>query len=278
MRTFQGKFWGGIATRAITLWVLAVFAIAAGAQPAKLQFEVASVKPQRAPVTWADPPGLLRPVKPGGVFDAPRATLEQLLMFAYDLRFYRIVGGPGWLRKDYFAIRAKAAGDVPEGDLKLMLRGLLEERFTLSTHLESRELQYQALVLARPDGPAGPNVSRVERCDAEYVDELRRKFPEKYSISPGTVGLCSSGGSAALADYLGIRLGAVVIDHTGVGGNFYYTLRSQMPGGVLGPERADPDLPALSTALRDQLGVRLESRKGPVEVLVIDSVHPPTED
>jgi uncharacterized protein (TIGR03435 family) len=94
---------------------------------------------------------------------------------------------------------------------------------------------------------------------------------------------CSSPGVTQLADLLTIGLDTPVIDATGLSGSFYYTLRSQFrPVATwFGTSRFasnDPDLPALSTALDEQLGLRLESRRGPFDVLVIDSVQQPTEN
>ena len=92
---------------------------------------------------------------------------------------------------------------------------------------------------------------------------------------------CSSVGLNDLAIFLSLA-GTLIIDATGLTESFYYTLRSQfspLPAALAGrPNTPDPNLPALSTALEEQLGVRLQSRKAPVEVLVIDSVERPTPD
>ena len=256
------------------------FAVAAQAQ--KPAFEVASVKPQRElPAPFS--PDLMPRVKPGGVFSPTYATVEDLLAFAYDLKPYRISGGPDWIRHDRFAINARAGGDVSADGMKLMVQSLLEDRFNLRTHVERRDMRFGALVLARPDGRPGPSLLPIDECSPAVVNELRRKFPEKYPgpVSGGVAG-SSSPGVTQLADMLTIGLGTPVVDATGLTGCFYYSFRSQFSLarallGARGP-REDPSLPALSTALEDELGLKLESRRGPMDVLVIDSVQQPTED
>ena len=91
---------------------------------------------------------------------------------------------------------------------------------------------------------------------------------------------CSSKGLGDLALLLSIGQGTKVIDATGLTDSFYYTLRAQFSAAaaVFGPTNTDPNLPALSTALEEQLGLKLQSRRAPVEVLVIDSVEMPTPD
>lgn len=116
------------------------------------------------------------------------------------------------------------------------------------------------------------------------MNELRRKDPDKYLNPPGAMGgmsSCSPSGVEMLADYLTLRLGTPVIDATGLSGPFYYLLTAQLPPmtfsiGALKGESSD--LPALSTALEEQLGLKLESRNGPVDVLVVDTVQQPTEN
>jgi uncharacterized protein (TIGR03435 family) len=245
------------------------------------RFEVASVKPAGEPLSIMGIANSMPQARPGGRFNSTHATVEHLLMFAHDLRPYRIVGGPDWLRKDLFQINAIAGSDAPADQIKLMVRSLLEERFNLVTHVEPREMRFQALVRTRPDGPLGPSLFSIDECTPVIVNELRRKFPERYPTpGNGMTGGCTRSGVDLLADLLTIGLDTPVTDATGLKGSFYYTIRSQfrgLPPGLRVPE-ADPDLPALSTALEEQLGLKLESRRGPIDVLVIDSVQQPTEN
>jgi uncharacterized protein (TIGR03435 family) len=162
-----------------------------------------------------------------------------------------------------------------------MVRSLLEDRFKLVTRVEQREMRFLALVRARPNGALGPGLIRIDECSPAIVNELRRKFPEKYPMPiGGTISACSSKGLGDLALLLSLGQDTPVIDLTGLTDSFYFTLHSQFAGlaRLVGRERTDPNLPALSTALDEQLGVKLESRRGPVEVRVIDSVQEPDEN
>jgi uncharacterized protein (TIGR03435 family) len=186
------------------------------------------------------------------------------------------------VRQDTFEISAKAENDAPAAEIKLMVRSLLEERFKLVIHMERREMQVLALVRARPDGPLGSGLVRIDACSPAIVNKLRRDSPEKYPTpGAGMLSACSSKGLGDLAALLTIGQGTPVIDATGLTDSFYYTFRSQFTPAAALTGRAtndDPNLPALSTALDERLGLKLQSRKGPIEVLVIDSVEQPTPD
>jgi uncharacterized protein (TIGR03435 family) len=135
-----------------------------------------------------------------------------------------------------------------------------------------------ALVPVRPEAPLGPALIRIDACSPAIIEDLRQRFPDRYP-TPGS-GLssgCSSRGLDNLATLLSIG-NTPVIDATGLTGSFYFTIRSQISAAVPGRANNDPNLPALSTALNEQLGLKLESRRAPVDVLVIDSVQAPTEN
>jgi uncharacterized protein (TIGR03435 family) len=220
----------------------------------------------------------------GGVFTATYATVEHLLMFAYDLRDYRIVGGPDWIRRDIFEVRAKADSDAPADQIRLMTRSLLEERFKLVAHMEPRAMRHYALVLAAGDAALGPSVFRMDvECSPATLSELRRKFPEKYPtpIGSGILSGCSNDGLSQFADYLSVRLGTPILDRTGLKGPYHYILRAQLPtpSSTLGRPAGDsPDLPSLSTALEKQLGLKLQSLNDSLPVLLIDSVQRPSQN
>ena len=256
------------------------------AQQAKPQFEVASVRRQSEPIKAENvASGMIPRALPGGRFSVTHVTVESLLAFAYDVRPYRIMGGPDWVRQDLFAVNAKAENDASADEIKLMLRSLLGERFNLVAHMEPREMRVQALVRTGPDAPLGPGIFRMDdECVPAVVNDLRRRFPEKYPspMANGMMSGCSTSGVNYLADYLTMRLQVPVIDATGLEGHFYYSLTAQLPpftpSGLGRPLSDSSDLPGLATALREQLGLKLESRKGPVDVLVIDAVQQPTEN
>ena len=257
---------------------------ALGAQDARPAFEVASVRPQHEPLTAQNvASGAIPRALPGGRFSHSHLTVDALLLFAYDLKPYQVEGLPDWARSERFAIDARAAGDVPPERIKLMGQRLLEDRFKLVTRKEARPMRVQALVRARPDGALGRNIFRMEdECTPAVVNELRRKLPGKYLApsAPGMMSGCSPSGVNYLADYLMLHLGVPVIDATGLQGPHYYSLTADLPApsSRLGAPRSNPDNPALSTALAEQLGLKLESRNGPVDVLVVESVQRPAEN
>ena len=262
----------------VAVWVVAaLLGASVAAQQGKPRFEVASVKRAASRTLGANP---VPRAHPGGRFGADFATVGDLLWFAYGVRQDRIVG-PDWVRQDRFEINARAATDVPAGEIRLMVQSLLEDRFKLVAHIEPREMRFLALVRARPDGPLGPGLVLMDECSPAIVNELRRKFPEKYPTpGGGMTSACSSAGLGSLADLLSLGQDIPIIDATGLKESFYFTIRSQFsPASALfGSVNNDPNLPALSTALTEQLGLKLEARRGPLDVLVIDSVEEPSEN
>ena len=264
-----------------TAWVLValVSGVSVVAQQSASRFEVASVKrTESRTVSMAPIPRSY----PGGRFRADITTVDGLLRFAYGIRQDLIVGGPDWVRQDRFEISARANADATADQITLMVRSLLEDRFNLVAHIERREMQVLALVRARPDAPLGPNLISIEECSPRVVNDLRQKFPQKYPtpMGQGVIDGCSSTGLSTLAILLSSGQGPPVIDATGLTDSYYYTIRSQFtPNAAFsGPGNTDLKLPALSTALAEQLGLKLQPGREVVEVLVIDSVAPPTLD
>jgi uncharacterized protein (TIGR03435 family) len=249
-------------------------------------FDVASVKPQREPLTAENVvSGAIPRALPGGRFNHSHVTVEALLTFAWDLRPHQVVGAPDWVRNDRFAIDAKAGRDVPPGQITLMVQALLEDRFKLVAHIEPREMRVQALYLAKTNKALGPGLFRMDdECTPGVVNALRKELPEKYLLPRGSGGgatSCSPSGVGMLAEYLTLRLGTPVVDATGLEGAYYYLLSAELPPMVSGlgaPKSDSPTPPALSTALEEQLGLKMESRRVTVPVLVIDSIQQPTEN
>jgi uncharacterized protein (TIGR03435 family) len=229
--------------------------------------------------------------------------LRGLIQFAYQLQGFQVDGGPGWISSDRFDIVAKAEGDpppVPPGgppdEMMLMLRTLLAERFKLAMHKETRELPVYALVIARADGKLGPRLHQSST-DCQSLLTPRPGGPPPVAPAPGARPLCGLRGGPAsltaggfplsqLASALSQRLQRVVVDRTGLTGNFDFDLTfapDQIPKELQGPDAPpsppiDPNAPSIFTALQEQLGLKLDSQKGPVEVSVIDRVERPTED
>ena len=284
----------------LTLVCAAVTVAAQAPAPEKLpMFEVASVRVNKT----AQFNRLFQP-QPGGRFNATNLRLRDLVQFAYQVRPFQIEGGPDWMDTTSFDIVAKAPGEVPAvqpggppSPYALMLRSLLADRFTLVVHNETRESPIYALTLARPDGKLGPQLSLATTdCAAVMKAAMGRGGPPQAPPMQGDRLLCGMrigpnridmGGFALseLVNGLGVLLGRTVVNHTGLTGNYDLRLtfsREQIPGiplpaGIqLPPE--DPDAPSIFTALQEQAGLKLESTRGPVQVLVVDRAEMPVED
>jgi uncharacterized protein (TIGR03435 family) len=248
-------------------------------------FEVASIKP-----VVGDPPlggGGSSPDR----YDDPDTTLHFLIRVAYDLFDYQVVGGPGWVDSKRWAISAKAPGPVNRVVMRSLLRKLLEDRFALKAHLETRELPTYELVMARTDRRLGP---KIKPAAVDCTPFLSGQRPQQNAPRDPENGfsLCSSGASMSggmitprlngqplseLIRTLEATLQRRVVDKTGLAGNYdveltYLDERFQRQGADASGG------PALFTALQEQLGMRLESSRGPVDVLVVDSASEPTAD
>jgi uncharacterized protein (TIGR03435 family) len=265
------------------LVVIAVFlALTSGevlAEQTTPRFEVASIKPQApGPIAFSEIPRAIPQNRPGGVFNPIHITLKTLILFAYDLMSYQLIGGPDWVVTDQFEVDARAGGDVSNEQLKLMVRTLLSERFQLTMHKEQRTMAFQALVHARPDKTLGPGLIKMNECNGATARRLQQEDPVRYPFPSGpTKAGCSQNGLRVLVDLLAPRLREIVMDATGLTGDFYFTIRFREPTEQpLASEAGDPSIPSLPVALSQQLGLKLESRRGPVDVLVIDSVQLPS--
>jgi uncharacterized protein (TIGR03435 family) len=183
-------------------------------------------------------------------------SLRTLLMLAYGVQAFQIVEGPKWLDSDRFDVDAKPENPASPDQLKLMLRALLADRFRLVLHTETRELPVYAMVLARN----GPKVQ-------EAKDGVR-------GMSGGRDHLKGLMQMPELAQYLSPTLGRTVLDKTGLAGDFDIKLEWTPDESV----KAAGDFAGSSifTAIQEQLGLRLEATKGPVEVLVVDRVEQPS--
>jgi uncharacterized protein (TIGR03435 family) len=225
---------------------------------------------------------------PGGRFTATNMTLRALVRLAYgNASIFRpedqIVGGPGWIDSDRFDIEAKAAEEFaadPDGVTRqhlTMLRTLLEQRFSLKAHMEKREMPIYALVVARKDGKLGPD---LQKSALDCAPGAPPPNGAKCGVTSEGATLVGRGVPiAALVAFLTISpaVGRLVQDETGLDGRFDARLFFVRPF-VLGPGGAvpNPDVdsgPTIFTALQEQLGLKLESRRAPVDVLVIDAVQ-----
>jgi uncharacterized protein (TIGR03435 family) len=290
---------GGVATVGALVVVSSLSAPRLGAQAATAGgpvFEAASVKPNRSgDLRWDLEP------QPGGRLTATNATAAKLVRFAYDLPDFidLVFGGPPWLDSERFDVVTKADGDAPLAEIRLMTRALLKERFKLVAHKETRVLPIYALVRARSDGRLGGQI-RPTGFDCTGVPPPppgRAGFIDAgvrcgvFGFAPGTSLPSGRGGLAfrgvtmeTFAKLLVPMVRRPVSDQTKLTGFFdgEFDLVAEgpppppPPPGM--PDPFDRSFQTIFTALPEQLGLKLDSRRGPVDVLVIDRVEQPTAD
>jgi len=241
---------------------------------AKPEFEVATVKP-------SDPnrPGWGITVNPSGVFRTLNTTLNDLIKFAYGVHPKQVVDAPAWADSDKFDIEGKPdRPGMPSVDqMKAMLQKLLAERFSLSYHKDKRELSAYAITVVK----GGVKIKKEENAAIPI---------------PGFGGLPQRGfnaRNATLAEFAGVMqaqfMDLPVIDQTGLGDTRYSFVVKFTPdpgmrpfGGAAPPPQAQPATadadapPDLFAALEQQLGLRMQKTKTPVDVMIIDKVEKPT--
>jgi uncharacterized protein (TIGR03435 family) len=212
-----------------------------------------------------------------------------LIQNAYQLlQDAQLVGGPTWSTSDRFDIVATVAGNPPPEQIPLMLRALLADRFKLVVHTETRELPIYALVLAGRDRKLGARIRPASfdclaargRGKGALPPESGGRAPCAIRIRPGNF-IAGGTSFAQLADHLARFVDRVVIDQTGLAGTFDFDLEwtpDQWKPDAPQQSPIIPNGPSLFTALQEQLGLKLEPTRGPVDVLVIDSVSQPTPD
>jgi uncharacterized protein (TIGR03435 family) len=275
-----------------------VHALAAQTPPSP-EFEAASVKQNTSVNARRN-----LEVTPGGRFVATYATVRELVTLAYTLPSGRvrddsqISGGPGWINSDHFDVVAKAAG-MPAGldshvaagaarlqettaieQVRLMLRTLLADRFKLTVHDELMTRSVYALVVARKDGRLGPQLHKVEIDCAALRDGVQRSARSEQDkagcggfrlLRPGRLTGHAVTMSLLAANFPG-SLRRIVLDRTGLSGLFDLDLEwtpEQAPAFGTGAT-LPTDGVSIFTAVREQLGLTLESTESQVDVLVID--------
>ncbi len=256
------------------------------------KFDVASVKP----ASPADGRGRLM-LTPDGT-SMQGIPVQMLLHVAFGVDDDRIVGAPSWTKSNRYDIEAKVAPeDAPkldklkQEDRRAMLLPLLVERFNLKYHHETRELPMYALVVAKggpkltiskTEPPPDPNFpARAEGQSRGGIDTRGRMMmaPDRIESQDTTIEM--------LAHALAPQVGHSVVDKTGLTGRYDYTLQwtpdnapPAMPGGDGGAARGDVGKDtaevSLFTAIQEQLGLKLESQKGTVDVIVVDHIDPPS--
>jgi len=252
-----------------------------------LAFEVASVKAD----VPSDVPTGIRPVSAGGQFHAV-LTLHDFVQVAYGtplaLLPSQVVGGPAWVATERFEVVAKASGiaNAPSAGrdvLSLMMRTLLADRFHLQVRRETRELPIFNLVLDRADGRPGPRLHTEDgQCVSISAASGTAADPSRWcGFRRVTRGAISARGMTLDEFASGISTHAdvqrVVRNRTGLSGKFDLDVE-YTPDSTSDPQAVSSFGIGFATALREQLGLRLDSTKAPVDVLVIGHVEQPTPD
>ncbi len=249
--------------------------------PLRPHFEVASIKPNTSDARLVH----IIPAQ-GGRLDIENVPLKLIIATAYGLQQFQISGAPAWTSSDRYDIRAKAAGNPPQSEIGgPMLQSLLEERFHLRYHRETRQLPVYALMPAKNGPKLQP--SSPGSCRRFSIDT-----PLGPTYTPGQAPPCGFRGfardglhmygvtAAELAAALSAsELRTSVLDKTGITGTFDIDLKwtRQSMETVPAAEPSDAG-PSIFTALPEQLGLRLESTKGPVDIFVIDQIEKPIDD
>jgi bla regulator protein blaR1 len=258
-------------------------------------FDVASIKPSRS---GEDRVQLF--MSPGK-FTTRGQTVKEVIEFAYDIKSdNQLSGGPSWINSEKYDIEAKEEASVAEKlqklpfeehakQVRLMVQALLADRFKLKVSHEMKDLPVYALVVAKGGSKLKP--TEVSPPAADGTSEPKKQFRGVRMMGPGELSATNIDLSF-LADILSGQpeLGRLVVDQTGLMGNYDWTLKwtpeqsasmfKSADGSHAAADAPPPDSsgPSIFTALQEQLGLKLEPRKGPVETLVIDSVEKPSEN
>lgn len=245
------------------------------------RFEVVSVK-RSVPDNPEN--GTLRP-RPGGL-TAVGVSVAALIRSAYRLQAAQLVGAPSWVNDEQYDIHARAPG-ATRAEIDVMRRALLYDRFGMRAHAETRELPVYALMPVKP-GVLGRGLKAAGECAAgPPVDAPGQPLP--CGVLQSGAGQLNAAGVTMeslasivmnMAQYTGVD--RIVLDRTRLTGSYFFQLRFRPVGRGGGPLVA-PNADALQrpdffTALREELGLKLEGQSTPIEVLVIDRIERPTPD
>jgi len=247
--------------RFLAILLTAVASLAAQPAPPALEFEAASIKlasPDATDFGVDTDPGLLR---------VEAQTLRDMVRIAYGVNDSQVSGGPKWAESDRFDIVGRASGPAGDAQLFSMLQNLLADRFKLTMHRETKTAQGYALVVAK----GGVKMQKTDSKESHSSGGRGRIDAQGYSM-------------CQLAERLTRVMRAPVEDATGTPGGFNFTLTwspDTLSTKPLAPDRPaidDSNAPSIFAALQEQLGLKLESRKVTMEVIVIDRAEKPGEN
>jgi len=208
---------------------------------------------------------------PGGRLVAT-APVKLLIMNAYGFQYSEIVGGPDWVNADSYEIDAKAAGNADRSQVMLMLQSLLEDRFQMRVHRETRETLVYALIVDKN----GPKLAATKEAECPTTEPAGPPCGQ-MKIFPSPAEVRMEGDRAPISELVRVLAVAArrpVLDRTALSG--LYNIRLQFVDEPPGAPLSDTTGLSLFAALQEQLGLKLESARGPVDFLVIDHVERPT--
>jgi uncharacterized protein (TIGR03435 family) len=240
-------------------------------------FDVSVIRPNPGEDTMGSSRSHIWSGPADGHFKAENVTALVLIQWAFALPENRIEGGPAWIRAKKFDMEAESDpavdeqlhgldSDAARQQKQRMVQALLADRFGLKVHVETRTLQIYALVVAK----GGAKFKASEKSGTTIAT----------NSSKGNVQMTVQGSDhtlALLAEQLGRNLGRVVVDKTGLDGRFDFTLK-YVSDDAVSPIADAPSGPSVFTALQEQLGLKLEPKKGPVEILIVDHIDLPSEN
>lgn len=271
--------------RTILAWtlVLSTFATSIQAQLSaplrpKKEFEAAAVKRNYIPTLFQWPRTRVEAHR----FTATNATLKMLVQTAYEPSVdAQIAGGPDWFDTAEFDIIATAPGSS-KADVRLMLRQLLADRFSMAATIETRTLPVLRMLRVDPKR-AVPLGLTSSGCGPARSDDDETTLCSTVGMGNGYVvtrGITMARLAALLPRLPGTGIDRVVVDETGLSDVYAFTLKFAPTHQLLGLrfEQPNSDLPSFPTAIREQLGLKLEPGRAPVEVVVIDRATLPTPD
>lgn len=231
-------------------------------QPVMQSFDAASIKPAKPGTRGYS----IQPL-PGRV-SAQNVTLKLLIAEAYHVYDFQISGGPKWLDDDRYDVEAKAAGEATpnKNQLRAMLRSLLADRFSLTIHHDTKEMQVFALEAAKGGTKAQP---------AKHPDS-----PVMFRVFQRRQITAENAPLDYLTEALTWLLGRPVLDQSGLEGSFDYKLEwapdELQIQAQEAPPQTDGSAPSLSAALQQQMGLRLVSKKDAVDLIAVDKAERPT--
>jgi len=228
-------------------------------------FEVASITPCKpgTPEPAGEHAGMVQFTYPGGKFNASATTLKYLLEWAYGIQPIQHSGGPSWMQTDRYDIAAKAEGNATDDQVKAMTQALLADRFKLKVHHETKELSAYVISV----GKTSPKLSPAKDGEIHALRFAAQTGSDQKVATYHVVGTRFS--IAQLSDVFARQLGQVVVDQTGLEGDFDFTI--DLTPDDSRPNPMDPTI--LITGMREQLGLTLKSQKVPVDILVIDGAE-----